>query len=122
FDVRIFENSKTQGVETEQNLTQIVTSAQHGKPGQPGLEGLQYKQFEQHVGIALRHAPLLIVVGDVEGIFGTPGTAWHQRFLPSRSSQSDILPRFERSPKRPPPNPVGTLLHRSEEHTSELQS
>src|SRR5690606_11651330 len=110
FDVGIVQHSQAPGVETVQNLTQIVTSAQHGKPGQPGLEGLQYQQFEQHVGIALRHAPLLIVVGDVEGIFGTPGTAWHQRFLPSRSSQSDILPRFERSPKRPPPNPVGTLL------------
>ena len=53
--------------------------AQDRRPGEARLRALQVEQLEEHLLVAHGHAPLLVVVGDVERIvLGHPAAARHQ--------------------------------------------
>ncbi len=87
-------------VEVVQHLAVMRAFAQHGDPGQPGLEPFEQKQLEQTLRIAQRRPPLLIVIGHVQRIFGTPKAAWHKAPGGVRTNESGILPLFKSQPKK----------------------
>ncbi len=87
-------------VEVVQHLAVMGAFAQHGDPGQPGLEPFEQKQLEQTLRIAQRRPPLLIVIGHVQRIFGTPKAAWHKAPGGVRTNESGILPLFKSQPKK----------------------
>ena len=60
-----------------EGAAKIVAFAQDRNPRQPGLETVEDQFFEQSAGVEFRHAPFVVVIGDVERIVARPGTA-HQ--------------------------------------------
>ncbi len=63
------------GLEPGERLPEIVALAQDGDPGEAGLETVEQQLFEERARVALRHAPFLVVVGDVKGIETRPAAA-----------------------------------------------
>ena len=61
--------------ETVEGLAEIVALAQDRDPGQPGLETVEDELFEQRAVVEFRHAPFVIVIGDVERIVLRPRAA-----------------------------------------------
>jgi glycyl-tRNA synthetase alpha chain len=80
FDVFVCEHRQSLHIKAEQHLAIALALLQHGDPRQAGLKSLEQQQFEQHLGIALRHAPFLVVVGLIKRIVSAPETAWHAGF------------------------------------------
>lgn len=80
FDVLVGKCGQALHIEAEQHLTVAFALLQHGDPRQAGLEGFKQQQLEQHLGVALRHAPFLVVVSDIQRVVRTPGAAWHAGF------------------------------------------
>jgi glycyl-tRNA synthetase alpha chain len=80
FDVLVRERRQALHIETEQHLAVTLALLQHGDPRQTGLEGFEQEQLEQHLGVALRHAPFLIVVSDIQRVVIAPEAAWHAGF------------------------------------------
>ena len=54
------------GVEAGERPAVALALAQDRRPGEPGLRALEREQLVQRAVVALRHAPLLVVVGGVE--------------------------------------------------------
>ena len=54
-----------------------LSFAQNGDPGQARLESVQHQFFEQGARAALRPAPFLVVIGDIERVDAAPGTSGH---------------------------------------------
>jgi len=99
FDVLVGEFRQALHIEAEQHLAVTLALLQHGDPRQAGLEGFEQQQFEQHLGVALRHAPFLIVVGDIQRVVGAPRAAWHRAFQGSGGGADwGILPAFLSQP------------------------
>ena len=81
-------------VEAEQHLTVALALLQHRDPRQPGLKALEQEHFEQCTGLALRRAPLAVVVRLVQRIIGTPKAAWHKAPRVEAGANRVILPLF----------------------------
>src|SRR6185369_224518 len=63
------------GIEIVEGTAVAVPAAQDGDPGESGLRSLQDEHLEQAAVVVQRHTPLLVVVGDVERIAGSPAAA-----------------------------------------------
>ena len=99
FDVLIRQRGQALHVEAKQHLTVAFALFQHGDPRQAGLETLQQQQFEQRLRVAQRHAPFVVVVGDVQRVIGAPKAAWHRAFQGSGGGADwGILPPFLSQP------------------------
>ena len=61
-------------IEVVEGAAEIVALAQDRDPREPRLEAVENELLEQRAVVALRHAPLLVVIGDVERILFGPGT------------------------------------------------
>lgn len=61
----------------------VFTLFQHGDPGKPRLLPLQTQHFKQFARIGGRHAPFMIVIGQIQRIGGDPAAALvsHTKFL-----------------------------------------
>src|SRR5207249_4678535 len=62
-------------LETVEGAAEIFALAQDGDPGQPGLKTVEHELFVERAVVEFRHAPFLIVIGDVERILLRPGAA-----------------------------------------------
>src|SRR5678816_1693574 len=49
--------------------------AQDGDPGKSCLESFKHQLLKQSAGVGLRHAPLLVVIGDIERVRSRPWAA-----------------------------------------------
>src|SRR5262249_44219637 len=64
------------GLEGVEGAPEILALAQDGDPGQPGLEAVENELLVERAVVVFRHAPFLVVIGDVERILLRPGTAF----------------------------------------------
>src|SRR5579864_6862945 len=64
------------GFEGVEGAAEIIALAQDGDPGEAGLEAVENELLEKRAVVVLRHAPFLVVIGDVERILPGPGAAW----------------------------------------------
>src|SRR5581483_2113731 len=62
-------------IEIVKRTAEIVAFAQDRDPRQPGLESVEDQLFEEGAVVVLRHAPFLVVVGDVQGVLLRPRAA-----------------------------------------------
>jgi glycyl-tRNA synthetase alpha chain len=98
-DIRIRERRQALHIEVEQNLAVALTLLQHGDPRQPGLKAFEQQQLEQRLRVALRHAPFVVVVSDIQRIVIAPKAAWHRAFQGSGGGADwGILPPFLSQP------------------------
>src|SRR6201999_1448070 len=58
--------------EIVEGFAEIVPLAQNGDPGQAGLESIQHQLFIQRAGIIFRHAPFLVMIGEIKRILARP--------------------------------------------------
>src|SRR5690606_6871528 len=63
------------GLEAVEDLPVALPLAQDGDPGEARLRSFEDQELEQALVVAHRHAPLLVVVGDVERIRAAPGAS-----------------------------------------------
>ena len=78
-----------------ENLPVALAFLEDGPPRKPGLCAFEADALEQIAGIARGHAPLGVVVCDVERVLdGKPRTAGHGRHFHD--------PKKERNPDLPP--------------------
>src|SRR5262249_39653832 len=61
-------------LEVVEGAAEIVALAQDRDPGQPGLEAVENQLLIERAVIIFRHAPLGVVIGDVNRVFPGPGT------------------------------------------------
>src|SRR5665213_3428654 len=62
-------------IEIVEHAAEVVALAQDGDPRQPGLEAVKHQLLVQRPVIPLRHAPFLVVIGDIERVGAGPGAA-----------------------------------------------
>ena len=62
-------------IEIVEGGAEIVALAQNRDPRQSGLKAVEDQLFEQRAVIPFRHAPFLVVIGDVKRIVLRPGAA-----------------------------------------------
>jgi hypothetical protein len=65
------------GIEARQRFAVGLPLAQDRDPAEAGLRALENQELEEGPVVVDRHAPLVVVVADVEGIASTPATASH---------------------------------------------
>src|SRR5262245_24214287 len=63
-------------LEAVEGAAEILALAQDGDPGEPGLEAVENELLVERAVVVFRHAPFLVVIGDVERILLRPGTAF----------------------------------------------
>src|SRR5712691_4225532 len=61
--------------EAVEGAAKILAFAQYGDPGQAGLEAVENELLVKRAVVEFRHAPFLVVIGDVKRILLRPGTA-----------------------------------------------
>ena len=79
-DVLVSQRGQALHIETKQHLAVALALLEYGDPRQACLEAFKQQQLKQRLRVALRHAPFLIVVGDIQRIVGAPEAAWHAGF------------------------------------------
>ena len=62
-------------LETVECAAEILALAQDRDPGKPGLETVEHQFFIKRAIVVFRHAPLVVVIGDIERILPRPRTA-----------------------------------------------
>ena len=62
-------------VEPGERPAVVLALAQDGEPAQPGLRAFENQKLEQRAVVVHRHAPLLVVIGEVERVVGDPSAA-----------------------------------------------
>ncbi len=62
-------------LEIVEGAAEIFALAQDGDPRQPGLEAVEHELLEQRAVVPFRHAPFLVVIGDVERVLLRPRAA-----------------------------------------------
>ena len=62
-------------LEIVEGAAEIVALAQDGDPRQPGLEAVEHQLLVERAVVVFRHAPFLVVIGDVERVLLRPGAA-----------------------------------------------
>ena len=72
FAIRIGVRGDAFGIEAVERVAVALSLAEDGDPGQPCLGALEAQQLEQVPIVPDRHAPLRVVVGDVERIAPGP--------------------------------------------------
>src|SRR5581483_2368974 len=75
------------GIESMEGFAEIFPLAQDSDPGEAGLETVQHQFFIKRPAVIFRHAPLFVVIGDIERVFAGPGAAL---FLSHNLSQSGL--------------------------------
>src|SRR5215470_269642 len=63
------------GLEVVEGAAKIIALAQYRDPGQTGLEAIENELLVERTVVVFRHAPLLVVIGDIERVLLGPGTA-----------------------------------------------
>src|SRR5712691_4280645 len=58
-----------------EGAAKVLALAQDGDPGKPGLKAVEHEFLVKRAVVALRHAPLAVVIGHVEGIAAGPEAA-----------------------------------------------
>ena len=95
--------------EAVEGAAEVLALAQDGDPRQPGLEAVEHQLLVQRAVVVFRHAPFVVVIGDVERILPRPGApfeaVWwvisrghdaplvspgHTKRRPGRFDQSDV--------------------------------
>ena len=90
-------------LETVEGAAEIVALAQDGDPRQAGLEAVEHELLVERAVVVFRHAPFLVVIGDVERVVLRPraaletvgmeqGSASFARPSPRRAMQSAPSP------------------------------
>src|SRR5262249_7550342 len=79
-------------LEAVKGAAEVVALAQDRDPGQPGLKAVEHQFLEQRAIIVLRHAPFLVVIGDVQRILLRPGAADEAVGMAKRSAHRAALP------------------------------
>jgi len=64
-DVPLAESRDRCGVEAREDPTVTLTLVKDRRPGQPGLGPLERQELEEVAIVSRRHAPLLVVVGEI---------------------------------------------------------
>ena len=75
-DFLVVEAGELTDVEADESLPIVFTLLQDGDPGEAGLRALEDELFEELAVVADRHAPFVVVIGDVERIVSAPEAAW----------------------------------------------
>src|SRR5262245_4465913 len=63
------------GLEAVEGAAEVVALAQDGDPGEAGLKAIEDQLLIERAVVVFRHAPFLVVIGDVERILLGPGAA-----------------------------------------------
>ncbi len=88
-------------VEAVEGALEIRALAQDGDPGEAGLEAVQDQLLEQ-LAVALdRHAPFLVVIGDIERVAAAPGAADERLSRHGRAPPPAARPRPRPAARRP---------------------
>ena len=58
-----------------EGAAEIVALAQNGDPRQSGLEAVENQFLVERAIVEFRHAPFLVVIGDVDRVLFRPGTS-----------------------------------------------
>src|SRR5256885_10116708 len=61
------------GLKAVEGAAEILALAQDGDPRQSGLEAIEHELLIKRAVVALRYAPLFVVIGDIERILPRPG-------------------------------------------------
>ena len=72
FDVPAGEPGDGIGIEAFERLSKCCTLAKDDRPRQPGLKAFEHEHFPQRARVALRNAPLLIVIRLHERVLSSP--------------------------------------------------
>src|SRR5208337_2169696 len=75
-------------VEIVEGGAESLALAQYCDPGQPRLESVEKEFFKKRPAVALRHAPFLIMIGDVKRVIAGP---WATRFAAGRGKGAGVL-------------------------------
>ena len=67
-ELLVVEAGEFPDVEADQCLSIVLTLLQHGDPGKAGLGALEDEQLEEGAVLVERHAPLGVVIGEVESV------------------------------------------------------
>ena len=73
--------SDVRRIEAVESLPKGLALAQDRDPGQPGLEAVEDELLKKRADVSLRHAPFLVVVGDIERVARRPGAAMPAVFV-----------------------------------------
>ena len=82
-------------LEIVEGAAEIVALAQDRDPRQPGLEAVEHQLLEERAVVVFRHAPFVVVIGDVERVVLRPGAAVQAVGMLDRAC---VIPRPSRSP------------------------
>src|SRR5262249_29048465 len=63
------------GIEIVERGAERLALTQDRDPGKSGLETFEHEFLEQHTGVGFRHAPLVVVIGDVKRVRSRPRAA-----------------------------------------------
>src|SRR3954464_13321468 len=61
--------------EAIEGTAEILALTQDRDPGEPGLEAVEHKLLVERAVVVFRHAPFIVVIGDVDRILLCPGAA-----------------------------------------------
>jgi hypothetical protein len=75
-DFLVVEAGEFADIEARERFPIVLTLLQDGDPGEAGLRALEDELFEELAVVADRHAPFVVVIGDVERIVSAPEAAW----------------------------------------------
>lgn len=100
FDLFVSQTRQALGIKIEHDLTITRAFFQNRDPRQARLEPFEHEELEQHLRVAQRYAPLLIVIVHVNWIFVAPKAACHRAPKGRGAAESGILPLFKSQPKK----------------------
>ena len=75
-DLLVVEAGDLADIEVREGLSVMLTLLQDGDPGESSLRAFEDELFEELSVVADGHAPLVVVVGDIERIVSAPEAAW----------------------------------------------
>src|SRR5579862_5141009 len=86
-------------LEAVEGAAKILPFAQNRDPGQARLEAVEDQLFIERPRVEFRHAPFLVVIGDIKRILAGPGTtpcrrAFHRRFAFARFAFARLTGRL----------------------------
>src|SRR4051794_27913325 len=63
------------GIEAVEGSAEVLAFAQNGDPGKSGLKAVEHELFEERAVVVFRHAPLVVVIREVERVLAYPAAA-----------------------------------------------
>ena len=85
------------GVETVEGGAEGVALAQDRDPRQAGLEAVEDELLEQRAVVPFRHAPFLVVIGEIERVDARPRAATQPVGVDERGAGTDGIRFFGHS-------------------------